>query len=178
MLALFPPSPTCETGREGRVYFLLSSLCVLVHINIRTLYVFHALSTRGWTRRCLRPGGLWRSLVLRACYISSHVVMLPRISLTPSFLVKILRTLRRLLAGLLTILFVNTQALLMTLICSFVSGFFFLFYCHTQSCRSFVVCCATTDPFTVQFTMCNMLRRHIVRRLYSADFIPSQETSF
>lgn len=26
--------------------------------------------------------------------------------------------------------------------------------------------------------MCNMLRRHIARRLYSADFIPSQDTSF
>lgn len=112
-VSLSPPSPTCETRCEGRVYFLLSSLCVLVHINIRTLYVFHALSTRGWTKCCLRPGRLWRSLVLCACYIA-HVVMLPRISLTPSFLVEILCTLERFFAGSLTILFVNTQALLMT----------------------------------------------------------------
>lgn len=49
---------------------------------------------------------------------------------------------------------------------------------HTQSCHSFVVCRATTDPVTFRVTMCNVLWRHIVRCLYSADFIPSQETSF
>lgn len=60
---------------------------------------------------------------------------------------------------------------------SFVSLFCFVFH-HSQSCHSFVVCRATTDPVTLRVMMRNMLWRHVVHCLYSADFIPSQETSF
>lgn len=144
VVSLSPPSPTCETRCEGRVYFLLSSLCVLVHINIRTLYVFHALSTRGWTKRCLRPGRLWHCLVLCACYIA-HVVMLPRISLTPSFLVETLCTLWCFFAGSLTILFVNTQALLMTHL------FLFVLFCFPSHPELSLICCVS----------CNNRPRHL-----------------
>lgn len=104
--------------------------------------------------------------------------MLPGISLRPSFLAEIPCTLRRFFAGSLTILFVNTQAFLTThlFLCSV--SFVLLHFCHTQSCRSFVVCHVTTDPVTFESRYVTMLWRHIVRRLYSADFIPSRETSF
>lgn len=154
-------------------------LCVLVHINIRTLYVFHALSTRGWTRQhaVYNQSTLWRSLV------SVHVIF-PMwscpLAFPPhqSFLVKILCTLQCFFARSLTILFVNTQALLMTLICC---CFFLPPPPVIPKVVAHLLCIVqqpTPSPFESPAVMCNMLRRHVAHRLYSAGFIPSQETSF
>lgn len=115
-------------------------VCVLVHINIRTLYVFHALSTRGWTRQhaVYNQGALWCSLV------SVHVIF-PMSScplafpLHQSFLVKIPCTLQCFFACSLTIF-----------ICKYTSAFndshlFLFLYPFSSYPKLSLICCASCN---------------------------------
>lgn len=115
-------------------------VCVLVHINIRTLYVFHALSTRGWTRQhaVYNQGALWCSLV------SVHVIF-PMSScplafpLHQSFLVKIPCTLQCFFACSLTIF-----------ICKYRSAFndshlFLFLYPFSSYPKLSLICCASCN---------------------------------
>lgn len=147
MLALTPSYPNCETWCEGRVYFLLSSVCVGTYKHTYAIHVSCIINSRlNKTARCLQPEHTPAFSGLCACYIS-HVVMPPRISPTP-----IISRQNPVHASMLLRLLIDH------FICKYTSTFndsnlgsFFFFFSFLSYPKLSLICCAS----------CNNQPRHL-----------------